>query len=66
MCLFVCEQNKERDESFKLELTGTDCEGAKIGRIAKTIVTIMTDEGQTHGLLYSVYVHYSNHLPAVH
>jgi len=40
------EQNKERDESFKLTLTGTDCEGAKLGRISKTIITVMKDEGQ--------------------
>jgi len=43
----VSEQNKERDESFKLELTGTDCEGASIGRVAKTIVTIIKDDGQS-------------------
>jgi len=47
VCVYVCEQNKERDESFKLELTGTDCEGASIGRIAKTIITIIPDEGQS-------------------
>ena len=40
-------QNKERDESFKLMLTGTDCEGATIGRVAKTIVTIINDEGSS-------------------
>jgi len=42
----VQRQNKtEQDKTFKLELTGTDCEGAKIGRVAKTIVTIINDEG---------------------
>jgi len=48
VCVRVCVrvQNKERDESFKLELTGTDCEGASIGRIAKTIVTVIDDDGQ--------------------
>lgn len=38
-------QDKERDESFKLEITGADCDGAKIGRISKTIVTIVDDDG---------------------
>jgi len=32
-------------------LTGTDCEGAAIGRIAKTIVTIISDEGEDRPVL---------------
>jgi hypothetical protein len=39
-------QDKERDESFKLELTAVDCDGAKLGRISKTIVTIVDDDGR--------------------
>jgi solute carrier family 8 (sodium/calcium exchanger) len=35
---------KERDESFKVEIVSADCEGAKIGRISKTIVTIVDDD----------------------
>ena len=42
---YVYVQDKERDESFKLEITGIDCDGAKLGRICKTIVTIVDDDG---------------------
>jgi hypothetical protein len=48
-----CWQDKERDESFKLEIVGADCDGAKIGRISKTIVTIVDDDGKHfRGILY--------------
>ena len=39
------DQEKEKDESFKVDLVGCS-EGAKLGRIRKTIVTIVNDDGE--------------------
>lgn len=36
----------ERDESFQIELTETTG-GATLGKISKTVVTIVNDEGKT-------------------
>jgi solute carrier family 8 (sodium/calcium exchanger) len=40
----VDDQVEEKNESFKVDLFEVDCEGAKIGRIRKTIVTIVDDD----------------------
>ena len=38
--------NDRVSESFKVDLIDIDCEGAKIGRVRKTIVTIVDDDGK--------------------
>ena len=54
----MCLQEKEKDECFKVDLISVSPEGAKLGRIRKTIVTIVNDDGK---LLYipKLYVKYS-------
>ena len=42
--LFFISQEAEKDECFKVELTELS-PGAKLGRIRKTIVTIVNDDG---------------------
>lgn len=39
-------QEKEKDECFKVDLISCS-EGAKLGRVKKTIVTIVNDDGMS-------------------
>lgn len=51
--MFMCycrPQKKERDECFAIELGECDG-GAELGKIRKTIVTIVNDDGKWTGLL---------------
>lgn len=42
--LIYNDKKREADESFKLNLDSTDCEGAKLGRLKRTIITIVNDD----------------------
>lgn len=44
VCLISGTQKKERDECFAIELGECDG-GAELGKIKKTIVTIVNDDG---------------------
>ena len=45
--IFKILQEQEKDECFKVELTELS-PGAKMGRIQKTIVTIVNDDGLSY------------------
>lgn len=45
MPLFCKLQEKEKDESFKIELVSVS-EGAKLGRAKRAIITIVNDDGK--------------------
>ena len=36
----------EKDETFMVELTEVKTEGAKLGRLRRTVVTIVSDDGK--------------------
>ena len=47
--LIIDDQEAEKDETFKVELVEASG-GAKIGRIKKTIITIVNDDGEYNNL----------------
>ena len=46
VCVCVCLQEFEKDEHFEVTLLSCNVPGAKIGRLRRTIVTILNDDGE--------------------
>lgn len=46
--MITFDQEKEKDQSFKVVLVSADSEGAKIGRLKKTIITVVDDDGEKY------------------
>ena len=44
----------EKDETFMVELTEVKTEGAKLGRLRRTVVTIVSDDGKIEAYLLCV------------
>ena len=49
----------EKDETFTLELTELKTDGAKFGRLKRTVVTIVSDDGTEINYLFSYFYFFS-------